>query len=87
MCTLLVSFPDHTTPTRKGSGDIGAGSWFCKLGNRLHRFVLERVWSCDGAQDQENTSMSPDPFLASMVGFGNETSALSDFWQLVILNE
>ena len=28
----------------------------------LHRFVLVHVWSCDGAQDQENAPMSPDPF-------------------------
>ena len=28
----------------------------------LHRFVLEQVQSRDGAQDQENTPMSPDPF-------------------------
>jgi hypothetical protein len=27
----LVSFPDPTTHTRKGSEDIGADSWFCKL--------------------------------------------------------
>ena len=64
----LVSFPDPTTHVRKGSGDIGADSWFCKLSNHvifLHtcRFVLEHVRSRDGAQDQENASMSPDPFL------------------------
>ena len=30
----LVSFPDPTTHARrKGSGDIGADSWFCKLSN------------------------------------------------------
>ena len=28
----------------------------------LHRFVLEHVQSRDGAQDQENAPMSPDPF-------------------------
>ena len=40
----------------------------------LHRFVLEHVQSCDGAQDQENASMSPHTFLMCVVGSGNETS-------------
>ena len=60
----LVSFPDPTTHAREGFGDIGADSWFCKLSNRdyLHRGVLAHVWSRDGAQDQENAPVSPDPF-------------------------
>ena len=32
--------------------------------------------SRDGAQDQENAPMSPDPFLACMVGSGNETNLM-----------
>ena len=69
---MLVSFPDPTTHVRKGSGDIGADSWFCKLSNRdyLHRFVLEHVRSRDGAQDQENAPMSPDPFPSLRVDLG-----------------
>ena len=47
---VIVSFPDPTMHANKGSGDIGTDS------------VLEHVRSCDGAQDQENASMSLDPF-------------------------
>ena len=77
---VLVSFPDPTTPLHmctctwgKGLGiDIGAAdSWFCKLSNRvtiLHRVVLVHVQSCDGAQGQENSLISPDPFLSSIEG-------------------
>ena len=43
----------------------------------LHRFVLEHVRSRDGAQDQENASMSPDPSLAYVVGSGNETRCIA----------
>ena len=39
----------------------------------LHRFASEQVWSSDGVLDQENASMSPDPFLTCVVGYGNET--------------
>ena len=48
---------------RKGSGDIGIGSWFSKLSNRdyLHRAVLEHVQSRDGAQENASVSSS-DPF-------------------------
>ena len=60
---MFSLFPDPTLK-RKGSRDVGNDSWFCKLSNRdyLHRFVLEHMRSRDGAHDQENTSMSPDPF-------------------------
>ena len=34
------------------------------------------IGSCDGAQDQENASMSPDPFPLQRVGSGNETSCI-----------
>ena len=36
-------------------------------------FLLEHVRSRDGAQDQENTPMSPDPFPLGGLGSGNET--------------
>ena len=43
----------------------------------LHRFVLGSheycIGSCDGVQDQENISMSPEPFPLQRVGSGNET--------------
>ena len=31
----IVSFPDPTMHARKGFGDIGADSWFCKLSNHV----------------------------------------------------
>ena len=34
--------------------------------------------SRDDAQDQENASMSPDPFLMCVVGSGNETNNILD---------
>ena len=42
-CHDVVSFPDPTTRVRKGSGDIWADSWFCKLSNHVTRFVLAHV--------------------------------------------
>ena len=71
----LVPRPHHAR-ARKGSGDIGADSWFCKLSNHVIiciGFLLAHVWSCDGAQDQENAPMSPDPFSRERLGSGNET--------------
>ena len=37
-------------------------------------FLLAHVRSRDGAQDQENAPMSPDPFPRERLGSGNETS-------------
>ena len=37
-----VYFPDPIPHTRKGFGDIGAGSWFCKLSNHV-TFVWDHV--------------------------------------------
>ena len=71
----LVPRPHHAR-ARKGSGDIGADSWFCKLSNHVIiciGFLLEHVRSRDGAQDQENAPMSPDPFPRERLGSGNET--------------
>ena len=68
---VVVLFPALITHIRKGSGDIGAESWFCKLGN-----MLLFAWLILGssAQDQENASMSPDPFSSQRVGSENETN-------------
>ena len=64
---------------RKGSGDIGADSWFCKLSNHVISFLLAHVQSRDGAQDQENATMSPDLFPREKLGSGNETSDRKTF--------
>ena len=37
-------------------------------------FLLAHVRSRDGAQDQENAPMSPDPFPRERLGSGNETN-------------
>ena len=37
-------------------------------------FLLAHVRSRDGAHDQENTPMSPDPFPRERLGSGNETT-------------
>ena len=69
----------HHARTRKGSGDIGADSWFCKLSNHVIScigFLLAHVRSRDGAHDQENAPMSPDPFPRERLGSGNETNYL-----------
>ena len=39
---------------------------------------IVRIGSRDGAQDQENASMSPDPFPLQRVGSGNETKSIPD---------
>ena len=65
----LVSFPDSTTHAHE-ERVWGHWSRFLVLVilqaqqscDYLHRFVLEHVRSRDGAQDQENAPMSPDPF-------------------------
>ena len=40
-------------------------------------FLLAHVRSRDGAQDQENAPMSPDPFPRERLGSGNETIAIA----------
>ena len=77
-CSSLVPRPHHAR-ARKGSGDIGTNSWFCKLSNHVIiciGFLLAHVQSRDGAQDQENAPMSPDPFPRERLGSGNETSVV-----------
>ena len=76
----LISRP-HYARARKGSGDIGADSWFCKLSNHVSiciGFLLAHVRSRNGAQDQENAPMSPDPFPHERLGSGNKTSMPPD---------
>ena len=45
LCISLsrVSFPDLTTHARKGSGDIQADSWFCKLNNHV-TICIDLYW-------------------------------------------
>ena len=45
LCTNMsqVSFPDPTTHARKGSGDIRADSWFCKLNNHV-TICIDLYW-------------------------------------------
>ena len=67
----------HHAHARKGSGDIGADSWFCKLSNHVtikfaYIFFLLLMYvqlalhvqaqSHDGVQDKENTPVFPRPF-------------------------
>ena len=60
-----VSSLDSTPKRKKGSGDIGADTWFCKLSNHviicIGLYQLEHVRSRDGAQDQEKASNVPRP--------------------------
>ena len=69
----LVSFPDPTTHVRKGSGDIGADSWFCKLSNHVIFFFCIHVglyWSTCGhvmVRKTKKTLQCPQT-LSSWVG-------------------
>ena len=52
-------------------------------------FLLAHVRSRDGAHDQENAPMSPDPFPRERLGSGNETitiRALSSSFPCAICN-
>ena len=45
----LVSFPSPTMQARKGSEDIGADSWFCKLSNHnYYDYYWDHVTICIG---------------------------------------
>ena len=70
-CNSLVPRPHPQK--EEGSGDIGADSWFCKLSNH----VIGLYWSKCGhvmvRKTKKRPAMSPDPFLACVVGSGNET--------------
>ena len=35
LASWIVSFPAPIMHARKGSGDIGTNSWFCKLSNHV----------------------------------------------------
>ena len=86
----LVPRPHHAR-TRKGSGDIGADSWFCKLSNHVIScigFLLVHVRSRDGAHDQENAPMSPDSLPRERLGSGNETTWVAIFfhtWNMMLI--
>ena len=74
LINLVVLFPDPTTHEQgKGLGILvpilgSASSPIICIG-----FLLAHVQSHDGAQDQENAPMSPDPFPRERLGSGNET--------------
>ena len=67
---IIVSFPDPTTHAREKGLSRFLVLQTQQSCDYLHMFVLEHVQSCDGAQDQENAPMSPDPFLTCVVGLG-----------------
>ena len=60
---------DPTPKRRKGSGDIGTDSWFCKLSN--HVIIRTGLY---GAQDQENAWNVPRPFPHVHGGVWDETT-------------
>ena len=73
----LVSFPDPTTHTRKGSGDIGADSWFCKLSNHvIICMYLYRIILCSHMMVRKTKKMLQ--YLQTLSHFrvvsGNETN-------------
>ena len=57
----VVLFPDPTMHARKGSGDIGTNSWFCKLSNHVIICIGIRVvtWWCARPRKCSNV---PRPF-------------------------
>ena len=77
--------PKPIPKMRKGSGDIGADSWFFKLSNRVIICIglycmCSHVMMC---MTKKMPAMSPDPFLALVMGSGNETRCVPDpypFW-------
>ena len=71
--------PDPFLLLGVGSGDetnIGADSWFCKLSNHVI-ICIGLYWStCSHVMvrtTKKRPPMSPDPFLACVMGSGNET--------------
>ena len=77
---LLVLFPDPITHARKGSGDIGADSWFCKLSNRVI-ICIDVYWRmCSHVMvcKTKKTLQCPYTFSLLRVGSGNETTHLLD---------
>ncbi len=71
----LVPRPHHAR-ARKGSGDIGADSWFCKLSNHVIVCIGFYWRTCGHVMDRTTKKCtSPDPFPRERLGSGNETSA------------
>ena len=79
----LSPIPSPTTHARKGSGDIGTDSWFCKLSSHvilhtfvlrsrdyLHRLILDHVVVC---KTKKTLQCPHDLFPSQRVGSGNET--------------
>ena len=54
--------------------------------NYLYRFILEHVRSHDGAQDQENAPMSPDPFPRERLGYGSGNKTKHYQRRMVVIN-
>ena len=72
----LVSFSDPTTHARKGSGDIGADSWFCKLSNHVI-ICIDLYWCMWGhvmVRKTKKTLQCPQTLSLLRVGSGNETT-------------
>ena len=72
----IVSFPDSTTHARKGSGDIGADSWFCKLSNHVIICIGLYGSTCGHVMVRKTKKTLQCPqtlFLACVVGSGSET--------------
>ena len=77
LCSLLASLVPRPHPKRRrGSGDIGTDSWFCKLSNHVIT-CIGLYWStCDHVMvrtTKKMPAMSPDPFLTCVVGSGNKS--------------
>ena len=80
VCVDSSLVPRPHPQRRKGSGDIGADSWFCKLSNHVI-ICIGLYWSTCGhvmvRKTKKMPAMSPDPFLACVVGSGNETMLIA----------
>ena len=71
----IVSFPDPTMHVRKGSGDIGADIWFCKLSSHVI-VCIGLYWStCSHMMVHKTKKTLQCPQTLSscgVVGSGNE---------------
>ena len=79
--STLVSFPDSTTHARRGSGDIGADYWFCKLSNHVI-ICIDLYWrSCSHVmvRKTKKTLQCPQTLSLLRVGSGNETTSTRVF--------
>ena len=79
LCSSLSSLVPRPHPPKggKGSGDIGADSWCCKLSNHVIICIGLYRSTCSHMMvrtTKKRPPMSPDPFLACVMGSGNETT-------------